>query len=176
MITNILILLAIVTILICLALRERRKTVGKLYWHIHHDQLLEMATEPIARHRKYIVISKAVDEIKTRLRYLKPVKGILPAEVVGAFRFHTGFVENLRKVWEFYWHVKRGDRTGRRKMFEQLHESRDKADADLRVTLQKYESEINRLHREECSCPWNGITLFPAALSDAGLQKTQKTI
>lgn len=56
MITNALILLAALIILICLAIRERRKSVGKLYWHIHHDQLLEMATEPIARRRKYIVV------------------------------------------------------------------------------------------------------------------------
>ena len=46
-------------------------------------------------------------------------------------------------------------------LFEQLLESRNKADRDLRVTLQKYEKEINRLHNEECSCPWNGATLFP---------------
>jgi len=160
-ITNLLILLATLIILCCLATRERRKTVGKLYWHIHHDQLLEMNTEPIARRRKYIREQKTPEEIETRLRCLQPVKGTLPVEVVGAFRFYAGFMENLKKVWEFYWHTKIGDRLRRHKIFEQLRESRDKADRDLCVTLQKYELEINRLHDEECCCPWNGTTLFP---------------
>ena len=66
------------------------------------------------------------------------------------------------RMWNFHWSM-RIDHHPRvtLSLFEELRESRDKADRDLRVTLQKYEKEINRLHNEECSCPWNGDTLFP---------------
>ncbi len=145
MITAILISLAILTILTCLAIRERKKSVGKLFWHIHHDQLLEMATEPIARRKTHIRRYKAPEEIETRLRCLRPVKGTLPDEVIEAFRFHADFLDSLDK-----------------KLLHRFCGLCDMADADLRVTSQKYESEINRLHDEECSCcPWDGITLFP---------------
>lgn len=162
MIINLFILLATLIILICLAIRERRKSVGKLYWHIHHDQLLEMVTESIARRRKYIRENKVVDEIRTRLRYLKPVKGILPGEVIEAFRFHEDVMKHRDRIWKFHWsmHIDHHPRVTHR-LFEELFELRAKADRDLRVTLQKYESEINRLHNEECCCPWNGTTLFP---------------
>lgn len=152
MITNVLILLAILIILCCLALRERRKSVGKLYWHIHHDQLLEIATEPIARRIMCIEEHKPLDEIETRLRCLRPVKGTLPGEVVEAFRFYGTALKHRDMLWKLRWF---------RSLYHLSCKSCWKAGVDLRVTLQKYESEINRLHREECSCPWNGTTLFP---------------
>lgn len=152
MITNVLILLAILTILCCLALRERRKTVGKLYWHIHHDQLLEMVTEPIAGRITCIVEYKSSNEIETRLRCLKPVKGTLPSEVVKAFRFYGKALKYRDIMWKL---------RSFRGVWHQACLSCGEAETDLRVTLQKYESEINRLHNEECSCAWNGTTLFP---------------
>lgn len=162
MITSLLILL---TILLCLAIRERRKSVGKLYWHIHHDQLLEMATEPIARRITCIEEHKPHYEIDTRLRCLKPVKGTLPSEVIEAFRVHADIMKNRDKIWKDYWSM--DEDSGLRithKLFEMLCDVRDKADAFLRVMLQKYESEINRLHDAECRCSWNGTTLFPETI------------
>jgi len=162
MITNVLICWAILIILTCLAIRERRKSVGKLYWHIHHDKLLEMATEPIARRIKYIREQKAVEEIGARLRYLKPVKGTLPGEVIEAFWFHDAVMKHRDRIWKFHWSMGIDHHTRvTHKLSEELCRSRDKADADLRVTLQKYELEINRLHDAECRCSWNGTTLFP---------------
>src|SRR3990167_11269380 len=49
-------------------------TVGKWYWHIHHDVLAERSTEPIGNRRKYIRENKPGREHETRLRLLKPVK------------------------------------------------------------------------------------------------------
>ena len=162
MITNALILLATLIILGCLAFRERRKTVGKLYWHIHHDQLLEMATEPIARRRRFIRVVKLSGEVKTRLRCLKPVKGTLPSEVVGAFRFHANIMEYRDKIWKL--HLSMGINHRRPVscwLCARLCELCDEVDENLRETLQKHESEINRLHDEECCCDWDGTTLFP---------------
>ena len=153
MITNLLILLAILTILTCLAIRERRKSIGKLYWHIHHDKLLEVATEPIARRKRFIRAAKLSGEVKTRLRCLKPVKGTLPDEIIEAFevqaaaesRFHKASTGPEFCLW----------------VGSKLYVDYYTANKDLKDTLQKYELEINRLHDEECSCPWNGTTLFP---------------
>lgn len=150
MITNALILLVALTIFVCLAIRERRKTVGKLYWHIHHDQLLEMATEPIAGRKMCIRRYKPLDEVETRLRCLKPVKGTLPSGVVEAFRSSARANKRLYGVW-----------ANGLLSLQKLGDERARAEIRLRVTLQKYESEINRLHDAECRCSWNGTTLFP---------------
>ena len=46
----------------------------RLYWHIHHDVLVEVITEPIKRRKDYIRKDKPKEEIATRLRLLKKVK------------------------------------------------------------------------------------------------------
>jgi len=46
----------------------------KLYWHIHHDVLVENLTEPLKNRIKYIKEEKPKDEIKLRLKLLKKVK------------------------------------------------------------------------------------------------------
>lgn len=121
-----------------------------------------MATEPIAGRISDIRRHKPSNEIETRLRCLKPVKGTLPGEVIEAFRFHTSVMEYQDKMWKFHLSM---EKKQRRPMScwlcEILCELRDQIDEDFWVILQKYESEINRLHGEECSCPWNGMTLFP---------------
>lgn len=151
----ILILLVILTIHICLTIIERRKTIGKLYWHIHHKQLLEMAMEPIARRRKYIERYKPVGERETRLRCLRPVKGVLPDEILEAFRGYMRANQKLSGMWT------NGSLPINLKAREKLHKTYGDAANRLWETLQKYKSEIDRLHSEECSCPWDGTTLFP---------------
>ena len=56
------------------------KKEPQFYWHIHHDILLEPLTEPIENRIKFIKENKPKDEIKLRLKLLKPVKGKLPLE------------------------------------------------------------------------------------------------
>ena len=46
----------------------------KLYWHIHHDQLVENLTEPLKNRIDYIKKEKPEDEIELRLKLLKKVK------------------------------------------------------------------------------------------------------
>lgn len=169
MITNLLILFVILIIPICLTLRGKRKSIGKLYWHIHHNKLLEMATEPVARRRAYIVRYKSAYEIGTRLLHLRPVKGVLPGEIIEAFRFYADILKYLDKIWESYWSVNNDHRIVIAcKLLDEICKARDKADRDLQLTLQKYESEINRLHDKECCCSWNGTTLFPGGSDGIG--------
>jgi len=154
-------LLILLTILLCLALLERKKSVGKLFWHIHHDQLLEMATEPIARRKTHIRRYKPVGERKTRLRCLRPVKGTLPGEIIEAFRVQAGVEARYYEVLDMYPDIEGFDSEVGLRMKTGGYVDCLVAKQNLQDTLQKYESEINRLHDEECDCFWNGTTLFP---------------
>ena len=46
----------------------------QLYWHIHHDILVENLTEPIKNRIDFIKKNKPNDEIKLRLKLLKKVE------------------------------------------------------------------------------------------------------
>lgn len=74
---------------------------GKLlaYWHIHHEQLAEFATEPIENRIQYIKGEKPEREIETRLRLLKPMsaKAKKLLEVRNAARVEADKVRNA--VW-----------------------------------------------------------------------------
>ena len=45
-----------------------------VYWHIHHEILVESLTEPLKNRKDYIKSDKSKDEIKLRLKLLKKVK------------------------------------------------------------------------------------------------------
>ena len=53
-------------------------TKPTFYWHVHHNVLAEVATEPIRNRRKYIREHKPANEIELRLKLLKRVRGKLP--------------------------------------------------------------------------------------------------
>lgn len=53
-------------------------------WHVHHELIVEPLTEPIKYRVAYIRENKRADEIGTRLRLFKPVKGKLPVSLVEA--------------------------------------------------------------------------------------------
>ena len=46
----------------------------QMYWHIHHEILVENLTEPLKTRKDYIKSSKPEDEVKLRLKLLKKVK------------------------------------------------------------------------------------------------------
>jgi hypothetical protein len=46
----------------------------KLYWHIHHDQLVENLTEPLKNRIGYIKKEKPKEEVKLRVKLIKKVK------------------------------------------------------------------------------------------------------
>ena len=60
----------------------------EVWWHVHHEVLYEVLTEPIRKRINYIKNNKPKDEIETRLRLLKPVLGKFPITEKGWESLH----------------------------------------------------------------------------------------
>ena len=71
------------------------------YWHIHHDTLIESASEPIENRIEYIKSHKPQSEIETRLRLLKPVKN---QKLASKARSEYYSIES--KAWSEYYSIK----------------------------------------------------------------------
>jgi len=117
------------------------------FWHIHHDVLCEW-TNNIQERIAYIRKEKPANEIKTRLKLMKPVKGELPDKFVKALEvfniarkaYHKSF------IWEA--HVKT------RKDYDKAREAYDKK-------REACKPQLEALHKKECGCKeWNGIMLI----------------
>ena len=116
------------------------------YWHIHHDILVEPLIKPLKIRIEYIKKNKSKNEIKLRLKLLKPVKGKLPIEVVKAREAYYKAEKASDKAWKAY------DKT--REAYDKTREAYDKV-------FQKNIKAINILHKKECrGCPWNGKSIF----------------
>ena len=56
---------------------KTKGTVQKMYWHIHHEVLMEYLTEPLKNRIEYIKTNKPEHERDIRLKLLKAVKAPL---------------------------------------------------------------------------------------------------
>ena len=112
------------------------KTKG-FFWHIHHDILLEWS-DNIEERFEAVRKDKPKNEIKTRLRLIKPVdEKLLPIEFAKAY-----------KAWDKAWNKARA------KAWDKARAKADKA----RV---KYKPEIEALHAKECGCrEWDGTRII----------------
>ena len=59
---------------------ENKTRLTGMYWHCHHDKLYEWVYDYQER-VDYIKAEKPKNEIKTRLRLFKKIKGKLPKEL-----------------------------------------------------------------------------------------------
>ena len=59
-----------------------------IWWHVHHEVLWEVLTEPIRNRINYIKEYKPKAEIKLRLKLLKPVLGEIPNDEKGWEALH----------------------------------------------------------------------------------------
>ena len=154
----------------------------KWYWHVHHDILVEPLTEPIENRIAFIKANKPKEEVETRLRLLKPIKALLPVDVVKTWEAYDKAREAHDKAWEAYdkaweaydkaWeaYVKAWEAYDKareayvkaREAGDKAWEAYDKAREAYNKTLNDHKDEIDALHREECpNCPWDGETIFP---------------
>lgn len=128
------------------------KALEKAYWHIHHEVLLEFATEPIENRIAYIKAKKPADEVPIRLRLLHEVKGKLPLRVVRA-RAACNKAEAAYNKAEVSYNKAWAD-------YDKAMVAFDKAEAAYNKALSS--KAIQALHAKECpNCPWDGTTIFP---------------
>ena len=133
----------------------------KWYFHIHHDILVEPLTEPIKNRIKFIKENKPKDEIKLRLKLMKPVKGKLPKEFIEAGQKYVEAGQKYVKAEQKYDEARQKYVEAGQKYFEvelKYFEARQKFDE----ARQKYEPQIIALHKKECpNCPWKNGSIFP---------------
>ena len=162
----------------------------KWYWHIHHDILLEPLVERIENRIKYIKENKPQNEIETRLKLLKPVRGKIPDKAVVAWKDlnrayedydkawrvcdkaskdYGKLLENLDKSWEdlnmMYKKLGHLHKIGIH--LKKLLKNVEKAERDCQKAWKVYGKTVNSLpevqslHKKECpDCPWNGKSIF----------------
>jgi hypothetical protein len=152
---------------------------SNFYWHIHHETLVEPATEPIENRIRYIRNYKQPSEVGTRLRLLKPVKGKLPVAITKAWDAYvktqalrqvaSNHLDKARRAQEAASTLYRKNGNRQKALdeaFSVYAAARDAADQTWttfdQLTRGKCPEALNALHRKECkNCPWDGKTIFP---------------
>jgi len=126
-----------------------------MYWHCHHDVLCEYVWDYQER-VDYIKTEKPKNEIKTRLRLFKKVKGKLPKEFDKAREKYDETWKKCDEAWEK--HVEARKKYDKawvnydevRKMFVEVRKMFVEA-------RKKYAPQLELLHKKECGCKeWNG--------------------
>jgi multidrug resistance efflux pump len=137
---------------------------NELYWHVHHDTLLEPLTEPIQNRIEYIKTEKAKYEtekqIELRLRLLRPLIGPLPEKWDKA----EAEWDKAEAEWDKAEAELDKARAEWAKAVAELSKARaerDKAEAELDKAEAQHKIEIEALHKKECpNCPWDGSSIF----------------
>ena len=115
----------------------KNKITG-MFWHCHHDKLCEWVYDYQER-VDYIKAEKSNNEIKTRLRLFKKIKGKLPKELDEASKKYYEARKKKDEAWEKYYEA-----------WKKYHEARE-----------KYMPQLIKLHKKECNCKeWNGERLI----------------
>ena len=138
--------------------------MGCLYWHCHHDKLIEWCYDYKER-VKYIRENKPENEIELRLKLFKPVKGKLPKEVKEAgqkcyemCQKYDEACQKYKEAWQKYYEAWQEACQKYKEAWQKYYEAWQKYDE----ACQKYSKEIEELHKQECpDCSWDGKTIFP---------------
>src|SRR6185295_9413403 len=140
--------------------------VGQWYWHVHHEELAEVLTDPIEDRIEWITTGKPAHERETRLRLMTPIRGTVPAALVAAWEAYFAANAAADAAWqhvfttypypEHYFETK--EYAAYRTLQNAAHDAHDAAwDA-----LNAAQSELEALHKtEHPDCPWDGNTIFP---------------
>jgi hypothetical protein len=108
----------------------KNKIIKGMFWHCHHDRLCEYVWDYQER-VDYIKNNKPKNEIETRLKLFKKIKGKLPKKWEEAY---AKWKEACAK-WE-------------------------EVDVKWEEVGAKYLPELEKLHKKECGCKeWNGKKL-----------------
>jgi len=138
-----------------------------MFWHIHHNRLVEWS-DNIDERIDYIKEKKPANEIETRLRLMKRVKGKLPKEFVKAEKARSKAWHKADKAWEkryetferacksyIYWKPDAWEKTY--ETLERACNAWEKAQDKADNAWNKHRAEIEALHKIECpNCTWDG--------------------
>jgi hypothetical protein len=114
-----------------------------LYWHLHHDRLIEY-THDIDERWDYVCSEKSVQELPTRLRLMRPVRGDVP-----------GLAAADAAAARAEWNAASAE-------WDAAYAEWAKARAEWDTACADHMPEILALHVVECpDCPWDGKTIFP---------------
>jgi hypothetical protein len=134
-----------------------------LYWHVHHERLFEYCYDAKGR-IDYIKAEKPKNEIATRLRLMRPIKGKLgDSKALAAYDKAWAAYSKARVAYSKarVAYSKAGD------AYDKAGDAYDKAGAAYSKARDAYMStikpvEAEALHAKECKkCPWDGHTIFP---------------
>ena len=129
-------------------------TKPTLYWHIHHEILIEETTD-IQERIDYIRANKPEKEIPLRLKLMTPVlhPEKLPARFRKAMEAYYKAPKARDKASKAYY--KAGEAYYKAwKAYDKVREAYDKA-------WEACVQQIEKLHKEEHpDCQWNGKTIF----------------
>ena len=142
-------------------MKKQNKKSG-MYWHCHHDKLCEYVWD-YAERVNYIKNNKPENEIKTRLRLFKKVKGKLPKEFVEAREKYVEagekYVEAEKKLVEagkkYVEAEKKYNEAGEK--YNEARKKYNEAGEKYVEAGEKYKPQLEALHKKECGCSnWNG--------------------
>ena len=141
---------------------------GIFYWHVHHSILVEELTEPIKNRIKYIKKHKPEHERETRLRLMKPAKGIGPAYAEYEKITDAAWAE-YDKITDAAWAEYKKIIGPAEAEYEKITDAalaeykkiKGLAEAEYKkitdAAWAEYEKIIEKLHKEQCGCTeWDG--------------------
>ena len=138
-----------------------------MYWHLHHDVLMEY-THDIDERWDYVVKNKPADEVPTRLRLMRPVVGELPADVDKAYaewdKANAEWCKANAELDKAYAECYKANAEWDKARAEwcKAYAECYKANAELDKARAANLPAILALHSIECpGCPWDGETIFP---------------
>ena len=143
-------------------------TKPTLYWHIHHEILIE-ETFNIQERIDYIREGKPEDEIPLRLKLMTPVlhPEKLPARFRKAREAYYKASKARDKASKAYDKAREAYDKAREaydkamEAYYKAREARDKASKAYDKAMEACTPQIEKLHKEEHpDCPWNGKTIF----------------
>ena len=133
---------------------ENKKVISGMYFHCHHNVLCGWVYD-YQKRVDYIKNYKPKNEIKTRLRLFKKVKGKLPEEFVEAEKKFVEAEKKYDEAWKKYDEA-RGKYVKAREKYDEARKKFIEAEKNLVEARKKYAPEIEKLHKKECGCKeWN---------------------
>lgn len=138
--------------------RDRKVKVKKgMYWHEYHRGLISYCFDYDERLRN-IHAYKPEREIESREKWFQPVRGKLPDAVVKAANIFTKAIATCDKAWVVY--QKGGYVAGKaRDANDKANAAKTRAYCAFGKALRDNKSAIEKLHKKECNCTWDGERL-----------------